>query len=105
MAPTDRTPVAEEYEYYQVLGGARINIYAFIHQPDGLRNMRATPLGRRHTMTPFLIYESKTHSIRRHKQSKMTEEKTIYYYKQTGLPVRVLQATLNGHQLTFTSRK
>lgn len=60
--------MAEEYEYYQVLGGARINIYAFIHQPDGLRNMRATPLGRRHTMTPFPIYESKTHSIRRHKE-------------------------------------
>jgi hypothetical protein len=38
-------------------------------------------------------------------KSKMTEEKTIYYYKQTGLPVRALQATLNGHQLTFTSRK
>lgn len=36
MAPTGWKPVAEEYEYYQVLGGARINIYAFIHQPVGL---------------------------------------------------------------------
>jgi hypothetical protein len=40
MAPTDRTPEAEEYEYYQVLGGVRINIYAFIHQPIGLQHMR-----------------------------------------------------------------